>query len=166
MDFKFKEKYETATDWATEAINRTIDIAIDASDWATEAINRTIDIAIDASLSTYDFSKNMGSEDGRKKNWEDIKKKFNDLAKVVMREAKDVWKEMADNWEAAVILTCASLGLTHIIGELPAFIKLPAFFESQMVVPVIAVIIITALVMLIEHKMKGATNETAGERTG
>ena len=148
MKFNFRDKYESATEWAAEEINRVIDSGISIS------------------FKMYDFSKNMGSKGGRKKNWEDIKKKSADLARVVMKEAKEIWKDVADNWEAAIILTFASIGLTNIIGGLPSFIKLPGFFESPMVVPVIAVIIITILVMLIERKMKGATDENVGERAG
>jgi len=146
MKFNFKDVYNTTVDFAAEAINQTIDLAINTS------------------INIYDFAKRLGSKNGREKNWNDIKKKANDFAKIVLNEAKKILKDVVDNWEAAIILTLSSVGLTHIIGSLPETVNLPAFIEIPMVAPVISVLIILFLVFLIERKMKGVNNETSGAR--
>lgn len=148
MKFNFKEKYETAIDWAAGAINQAIKIGISVS------------------VSTYDFAKNIRTEDGCKKNWDNIKKQAEELVKVVIKEAKGIWKDVIDNWEAATILSLATIGLTFLIGELPNFTWVPAFIEAPMVIPVISVLIIMLLVVLLENKIKEDEHEVAGERVG
>lgn len=146
MKFKFRDKYESATEWAAETVNQAIETATNAA------------------FIVYDFSKKMETREGRQENWENVKKKSADLRKIVIKELKVVWKDIADNWEAAIILTFSSIGLAHIFGTIPGFIKLPSFFEAPMVAPVIAVLIILLLVTLIEIKIKGAKDEVVGER--
>ncbi|RLG45560.1 MAG: hypothetical protein DRN81_01190 [Thermoproteota archaeon] len=146
MKFNFKDVYETATDFTAEVISN--------------AINSTVN----TSVYVYDFAKRFGSQDGRQKNWCDIKKKALDLAKIAMNEAKKILKDILDNWEAAAILTFASIGLTYIISQLPLKINLPAFIEITMVAGVISVLIILFLVFLIERKMKGVNDEASGAR--
>jgi len=153
MKFNFKDVYNTTADFVAEAINQTIDLAINTS------------------MNIYNFVKRIDSTTGREKNWNDIKKKVSDFAKIILNEAKKILKDITDNWEAAIILTLASVGLTHIIGSLPETVNLPAFIETPMVAPVISVLIILFLVFLIERKMKverkmkGANNEISGART-
>lgn len=148
MKFKFREKYESAAEFAAEVINKVVETTISTS------------------FVVYDFSKNMCTDDGRKTNWDNIGKKANEFAKIIMEEAKKIWKDVIDNWEAAIILSLATIGLIFIIGELPNFIWIPAFIEAPMVVPVISVLIIMLLVTLLEHKIKEDGHETAGERAG
>jgi len=147
MEFKLREKYNIAAELAMKIADRSIEIVIDVS------------------FATYEFAANLKTDEGRKENWELIKRRSVDFAKIIMEEGKKILKDIADNWEAVVILTLASVGLSHIIGEFPTFIMLPAFFESTMVVPVMSVIIILILVTLLEKKI-GDDNETAGERVG
>lgn len=95
---------------------------------------------------------NMWSPNERKgvlrESWE-LLKSFSEL---VIYEAMEFVKYIIDNWESCTILTLASIGLSYAIGELPAWITLPAFIETTMVVPIIAILLITLLTFSLKNK--------------
>lgn len=55
--------------------------------------------------------------------------------------------------EAITILTLAAIGLNALLGELPFIFMLPMWIEATMVIPVLAVVIISLMVKFMEWRM-------------
>ena len=73
------------------------------------------------------------------------------------RAAKAIVRDILKHWKGATVLTLAAIGLSHILGELPMMIWLPAIFEMPMVTPVLSVLIITMLVGSMRKQPRRAT---------
>ena len=81
--------------------------------------------------------------------------------KSVIKGIKDAVIETAKsivyNFEAVIILTLSSIGLTFLLSELPFMISIPLWIElavtTQMILPVLSVLIITGLVMLMNWRL-------------
>lgn len=67
------------------------------------------------------------------------------VAKVAYRKVVNFAKGLYHHAESIVILTLAALGLNALLGELPFYFILPMWVEATMVIPVLAVILVSLL---------------------
>jgi len=81
-----------------------------------------------------------------------IKHKVVDFAKAAWTELKRLAADARDNWEAVVVLVLSTVGLTHLLGQIPLTIYVPAFLETSMILPVVSVVVITTLTVLMLKK--------------
>ena len=68
------------------------------------------------------------------------------VVKVAAKDLKDYAVGFYTHLESVGILVLASLGLNQLLGEVPFFLALPAFIEAPLVIPVLAVLLISALI--------------------
>jgi hypothetical protein len=81
-----------------------------------------------------------------------IKDKVVEFFSVSFEVIKRIAADIRDNWEAATVLVFATIGVTHILGQIPLTISVPMCFEAPMILPVIAIFVITVLTMLMLKK--------------
>ncbi|MCK9429379.1 MAG: hypothetical protein M0R17_05205 [Candidatus Omnitrophica bacterium] len=78
------------------------------------------------------------------------------LFKQVISKIVDIFKDLFNNFESVIILTLSGIGLTTLLVQVPFMITLPLWIEASMVIPVIAVLIITFLVTIMQWRTHGS----------
>lgn len=73
---------------------------------------------------------------------------------ATLKSIKHMFIDVIDNAEGTLILISASIGITTLLSELPYIMLVPAFMESQIVIPVLSVLIIMLLTTSMTHRPK------------
>ena len=89
-----------------------------------------------------------------------IKEKTVEFFQAAWVELKRLAVDVRDNWEAAAVLVLSAIGLTHILGQVPLVVHVPAFIEAPLVLPVIA----TAMIALLTYMMLKKVGEPCLEQ--
>lgn len=78
---------------------------------------------------------------------------FRTLGVIIRKNVSAFFLDIYRHWESAAILVFASIGVAHLIGELPFFYNVPWFIEVAMVAPVLAVLIVLGLTWIAKFRM-------------
>ena len=76
------------------------------------------------------------------------------VALGAVRKVRNFVKGVVRHFESIIILVLASLGLNSLLGELPFYFALPMWIEVTMVIPVLAVLLISFLTKSAEWRAK------------
>ena len=86
-----------------------------------------------------------------------LKKFIKSVIKGIKEAIVETVKSIVYNFEAVIILTLSSIGITFLLSELPFMISIPLWIEllisTQMIIPVLSVLLITGLVMLMNWRL-------------
>ena len=67
------------------------------------------------------------------------------IVKAAFRVVKNFFVQTLTNIEAMVLLSLATIGTAAVISELPFFMVMPMWIESTLVIPVLAVTIVSMI---------------------
>ena len=77
-----------------------------------------------------------------------------DTGKSTAKYIGKFFKGLYDHAEGTAILTAASLGVTALLSEVPFMFTLPIWLEAPLVIPVLAILLIIALVISMEYRAR------------
>lgn len=70
------------------------------------------------------------------------------------RKCVDVVVGTYRNFEAIVLLTLAALGATSILSMMPFYFTMPLWIEGPMVIPVLAVMVVSMFLALMDYRIR------------
>lgn len=75
-----------------------------------------------------------------------------ETTKAAARTVKDFAVGCIRHAETIIVLGLAAIGLNALLSELPFHIALPAWVESPLIIPVIAIVLVSLLVKCAERR--------------
>lgn len=79
-----------------------------------------------------------------------------EVAKQTFHKVKSFLKGAFNHAESIILLSLSALGLNSLLGELPFLVALPAWIEWPLIIPVIAVLTVSALSKMAEKRAYAA----------